>query len=492
MNSTAKLGAFMIMALVVLGFFIIRIERLSLGGAASRQSVKAEFPSVAGLNEKAPVRVAGVKVGIVEKIELARDRALVTLDLEKGLALHQGARAAVRAQGLLGEQYVEIVPGPTSAPPLPDGTVLSGTTPSGMDTLLDTANTVGTDIKAVTASMRETLGGPEGQRRLQDIVDNIRELTENIKAITADNRTQIQATIANFREFSETLKTELPKLADKLNSLASGLDQAVAENRGNLSGTMENVREISERLKVSADNLNQITGKIARGEGTVGKLINDDTTVNNLNSTLKSVEGGVASLKDTLGRPQRWKLDVDMRSEMLPKIDDSRSSFNADLHTTDRRFFRVGLVKAPRGREVITDETITTSIDGGPETTFHEKTTKYNNDFTYNVQAAYRYGPTTVRAGLFESVGGVGVDHALLDDKLNLTLEAYDFGKQGARPRPHLRFETRYFVTPYIYAYAGYDDPLWSIRRSALVGAGIRWTDEDLKYLIGSAASLAK
>lgn len=52
----------------------------------------------------------------------------------------------------------------------------------------------------------------------------------------------------------------------------------VAENRENLQGSLSNIREVSSRLRVSADNLNEITAKVAQGEGTIGKLVNEDTT----------------------------------------------------------------------------------------------------------------------------------------------------------------------------------------------------------------------
>ncbi len=167
MSSTAKLGAFMLAALAILAFFIFRIEQIRIGGADSRQSVQAKFPSVAGLNEKGPVRIAGVRVGIVETIGLSGDAALVTLELDRGVQLRQGATATVRSLGLLGEQYVEIDPGPPGAPPLAAGTVLTGRTPTGMDQLFDTAGDVGGDLKAITASLRASIAGPEGERRMQ-------------------------------------------------------------------------------------------------------------------------------------------------------------------------------------------------------------------------------------------------------------------------------------------------------------------------------------
>ena len=104
-------------------------------------------------------------------------------------------------------------------------------------------------------------------------------------------------------------------------------------------------------------------------------------------------------------------------------------------------------------------------------------------------RSATCYGEHALRAGLFESTGGVGVDQTFLAQALGLTFEAYEFDRDD-KP-PHLRLEARWFFHPNLFAYAGWDDPVWSERQSAFVGAGIRWSDEDLKYLLGTAAAAA-
>jgi phospholipid/cholesterol/gamma-HCH transport system substrate-binding protein len=72
----------------------------------------ASFDAVGGLSERAPVRIAGVKVGQVESIVLGDDlRARVTLDLDPRLALSTDTVASIRTEGLLGNQFIELAPG---------------------------------------------------------------------------------------------------------------------------------------------------------------------------------------------------------------------------------------------------------------------------------------------------------------------------------------------------------------------------------------------
>lgn len=490
MSATARVGAFMLGALVILGVFIVKIEEIPLGSRAGRTRVQVSFPSVAGLDAKSAVRIAGVRVGIVERIELDGDRALVTLGLEPGVVLYQGAWAEVANMGMLGDKYVELYPGSPAQARLLSGAVLDGTSPVAFDQVLRTVTQVGEDVKAVTANLRTSLGGDVGHQRIEDIVENIRQITIEIRELVAANRSEVNATVANIRAITDNLRVELPKLADRLNVLAERVDGVVEENREGVAASIDNIRDLSGRLKITADNLNQITTKMAAGEGSIGKLLNDEETVDNLNATLQAVESGVASLQNTLGRVERFRLDLNLRSEVLPDLESSRSVFGAELHTTDRRFFRLELVDSPYGRERTYTETITTVYpDGRRETTFVENS-RLTQANTFNAQIGYHLTEHfTVRAGLFESRGGVGLDAHLMDDRLRLSLEASDFDRD-LNP-PFLRLEGRYFLNRNIFAFAGWNDPRWSQRSSVLLGGGVTWRDEDLKYLLGTVSSLA-
>jgi phospholipid/cholesterol/gamma-HCH transport system substrate-binding protein len=252
---------------------------------------------------------------------------------------------------------------------------------------------------------------------------------------------------------------------------------------------MGNIRELTERLQVSADNLNQITGKIAAGEGSIGKLVNDETTVDNLNETLDSIEGGVATLNETLGRYRRYQLDVALRGEALASTSESRMAFGFDLWTTDKRFFRIEGVDMPYGRTRTTTENVTITYPDGTEESYTETTLKTTDKLGINAQVGYRMFPQTIiRAGLIESSGGIGVDHSikLWDRPMTLIFEAWDFARPDDESA-HLRLEGRYFLTKHIFLSAGWDDPLVSERSSVLFGGGITWSDEDIKYSLGLA-----
>jgi phospholipid/cholesterol/gamma-HCH transport system substrate-binding protein len=490
MTPAAKIGLFMLVALIVLGVFILKIEDIPVGERGERLFVTARFPSVAGIDRKAPVRIAGVRIGKVEEVRLEGAEGVLVMSLEPHVQLHEGSRAQVVNMGILGDKYVEIVPGSVAAPLLPAGAELVGSVPPSFDDVMRSATEIGDDVKQVTAALRSSVGGDEGAAKLAEIVDNIRELTASLKVLIAQNQANVNETTENFRAFSATLRDELPVIAEKMNRLADQLNEVVDENRDNAQASLANIRELSTKLQSTADNLNAITGKIASGEGTIGKLVNDDETVDNLNTTLVSIDDGVKTLQKSFGRFDRFRLDMTIRGEGLSGADDGRFAFGFDLWTAERRFFRIEGVDTPFGKTSSQTEVVRVSYpDGSSSTTVTEKF-KTEDKLAINAQIGYRLFPTTqVRAGLFESSGGFGVDHSVLVGQrpLRLTFEAYDFNRELADD-PHLRLEGRYFFTEHIFVMAGWDDPLFDETSSVLFGGGVIWSDDDLKYTLGLAA----
>ncbi len=489
MTPAARIGLFMLAGLIILGVFIIKIEDIPVGERGDRLEVTARFPSVAGLDRKAAVRIAGVRVGKVEAVNLDGSEALLKLSLDPHVRLHEGAWAQITSLGMLGDKYIEILPGDPTAPLLPAGSELSGTTLPSFDDVMQVAAEIGADVKEVTEALRESIGGPQGEEAIEEIVANIRDLTASLKVLIAENQANVNQTTENFKDFSATLRDELPKITEKMNTLADQLNGVVGENRDDLQASMGNIRELTDRLQISAENLNQITGKISSGEGSIGKLVNDETTVDNLNQTLDSIEGGIDTLNETMGRYRRYQLEVALRGEALASTDQSRLAFGFDLWTTKKRFFRIEGVDLPYGQVRTDSQYVTTTYPDGTQESYLQERIKTSDKVGINAQVGYRvFADTIIRAGLIESSGGVGVDHSIKLGKRPMTLvfEAYDFGREFDEG-VHLKFEGRYFISPHIFVTAGWDDPLVSEKSSVLFGGGITWSDEDVKYSLGLA-----
>jgi phospholipid/cholesterol/gamma-HCH transport system substrate-binding protein len=476
MSTAAKVGAFFLVVLAIAGLLIWKIEDLRIGRGRP-QKVTVQFKNVAGLDEKTAVRVAGVSVGKVSKIRLVEGKALVDIDLDRDVALRQGASASIESRGLLGEKYVELSPGPFGAAVLPDNAVIVGGVPVSFDEITKLARDIEVDIKSITNSLKESIGGPQGEERLADIVENMRLISQEVRAMVETNRVGVDATIANFQAFSSAMK-----------DLVARVDSVVASNEGNVSSGIANIREISEKLETTTDNLNQITGRIRQGEGTVGKLVQTDETHKNLNDALVAVKEGVAGLNKAIGAVGKMKIDLGMRSEYLPSLSKGKAYFTLDLDpTTSPRFYRVELSSQPFGKRKNTTTIETTTFpDGHTEQTVTD-TEERKDEFAISALFGYRWRDWVIRAGLLESRGGAGVDYVALKDRLRFSADLWDFNRPGDFAA-HAKLTGRYYLSPSVFVTGGWDDFLNRKRDSDSVffGAGLRWSDDDIKYLLGS------
>jgi phospholipid/cholesterol/gamma-HCH transport system substrate-binding protein len=496
MAQMIKVGVFATVCLVILAVLIWKVEDINPFQKGGRH-IAAVFPTVAGLDDKSAVRMAGVRVGRVDGIGLAPDgrSALVRLLLEQPVPLTQGASARIANLGLLGDKYVEIVPGPPAAPPLPDNVVLRGTSPVTFDEAMAKLDKIGSSIEQVTGAF----GGRGLGDRVNTLSADLQATSDEIRALVAENRAGVASTVRNFDSLTATLARELPRISADTQRALDQVSGLIAENRDNVSASVGNARELTTRLQTSVDNLNKITGEIASGQGTVGKLVSSDEAYKSAVSTLDSIKSGVESLSGTIGAIQRFKMDLDLQGYLLQKqagtFSHSHSMFDILIDPQDNhKLYKVGVAITPSGtyRTRIDHVTYTDPAGHVFVTTVNDQVTEDKLGWTallgfHNV-AERPFGDVRVWGGLIESKGGVQVEYPLnikLQRPVWLSFEAFDFNRPNNQ-RAHLRLTGKWQFHPNLYVIGGWDDPLE--QRSLFLGAGIRWRDDNLKYLLGAAS----
>ena len=488
MSNVAKVGLFASIALVLLAALILRVEEIDLFGGA-RQEVEVLFDTVTGLDDKAAVRVAGVRVGRVDGISLDGQRARVRLVIDTPVTLKEGAYASVANVGLLGEKYVELVLGPPDAPPLPPGTTLEGQIPVSWDEAMAKLSNIGDSVLQFTEGVTGTgTGGNLGR-----LIDNLAEMSGELRDLVASNRGQVDATLASFESFSATLARELPVIARQTEDALAQIESVIADNRDDFGEGLANVRELTESFKTSVENINRITSQLAEGEGSIGKLLTSDEAHDGLVATLDSLKGGVEDLRGTLGRIERIQLDLGFESYYLEQPEDARFAFKLDIDPQSSRFYRIEAVDDPVGRRRRQVERITTTLADGTTETETIETFKLEDKILISAQLGFdlaeaEYGQFSLRGGLIESTGGAGLDWRAPTRRFGLSLEAFNFGRDfdDEELAPRLRLTGKYLFNDNVYVVGGYDDFLESDLGSAFLGLGIRWNDDDLKYLLGS------
>lgn len=504
-SSEAKVGMFVLLGVAILVYMSLRIGGIQLGKGEGYE-VSVKMPSAAGLDRDASVRIAGVEVGRVKDIILEDNKAKVVLRIHPDVKLGSDFVAVLKTKGLLGERYLELIPGSPNAPVVePGGEITRVTTYTDMDRLIGQLSEVATDIKAVSSSVSNVLGGGEGEAVLRRIVTNIEELTTNLNTVIASNDEKFSRMLSNFEDFSRVLKDKSPEIASSMKSITDNLNQVIVENRENLKGGITNLKTASIKLEETMETLNKlaknvepkitdtidsiggaakrvddtaasignVAKKIEKGEGTLGKLINEPTTHDNLNKTLTGINTYIT-------KAEQFKTSLGFRSEYLFDASDAKSYISLRIQPKADKYYLLEVVDDPRGkRKTKTTDTTT----GGVTTTTKEVETR--DEVKFSAQIAKRFYDVTVRGGLIESTGGFGADYHLLNDRLKLTFEAFDFDKDR---NPRLKASATYYFGKYFFITGGYDDFISRIGHESLfLGAGFHFDDEDIKYLLTSA-----
>jgi phospholipid/cholesterol/gamma-HCH transport system substrate-binding protein len=329
------------------------------------------------------------------------------------------------------------------------------------------------DVRATTASLRTVVQGNEA--RFDRILANIDRLSADLSDISSANKQDVRTAIANLREFSETLKNETPALARKLEEMSERVSGVVGDNRENLKESIRNLKTASAKLDNTLDAAGKVMAKIDRGEGTLGKLVNDNTAHNSLTDTLEGINRFVR-------KTDQLKTFIDYRLEWQERPSEYKHYVNLRLQPTADKYYQIGVVDDPRGK--FSSSTSTVTVDGNPPVTTTEE--KFDDKLKISALIAKRFSGFTVKGGVIESTGGLGLDYELLKDRLTLGAEAFDFSRKDLPP--HLKLYGNYDIVKNLFVTGGVDDVLATERnlRTLFLGFGIKFADEDLKTVLGA------
>ena len=493
-STEAKVGAFVMVGLLILTYMTIRLGKLHFGEPEGYR-VWGVFDTATGLKKNAPVEMAGIQIGVVDGIELDQGQARITLRIDPRVKLPADSAAYIRTRGVLGDKYVAVESGSPGAPILQDGEQLAkARVPTDLDQVMARIGTIADDIKDITASLKVSIASPESQQNIADSLNNIKELTATLKVVVSDNQERLNRVVVNLDRFAgdmsqisgdnkkaltETIQN-FQVVSAQLSRTIGGLTSVVEKiDKGQGSiGALVNERQTVDELNSTLGSLKEITKKIDQGKGSLGKLVNDDTTVTRLDDALTSIN-------DYLGRADAWRVYVDYRGEYLFGESSLRSTLNVKLQPKADKFYLLGIVDDPVGRRTDKETTTTVTQNGQTYQRTEKVTTIDKDDLKFNAQIGKRFYDVTARAGIFSSRGGVGLDYHMFRDAMKLTLEAYDFRQEE---NPHLKFAVDYSFWKYFYLTGGVDDILSDDDHSTFfLGAGVTFYDDDLKFLLTSA-----
>ena len=312
-----KVGILVLVSLALFGVFVY-----TLGDFTSDEGITlyAVFPTSADLKVGAPVKITGMNAGKVTDVQFwggrfdeesqrnVQVRVVMTVDPEKGLTLHQDARAFITTQGVLGEKYVEIQPGSHSEPKIKEGAILDGVEPlrleivardlsltlSEVSTLLQENRSLVSEILVgindVVKHVDEILLANGGQvtevlKRLNDSIGRLETLLTSAEVAMGDG-TDLRLTLENLRKMSGVLGSSIPGTISRVNQTLRSFEK-VATVYGKLgSAGEERIQGILDQLDLILADTKAVTGNIREGKGALGALLADQEIYDDMKELL--------------------------------------------------------------------------------------------------------------------------------------------------------------------------------------------------------------
>ena len=182
-----KVGAFIVLGIALLVFFVFAIGDLSTAFQPGYR-VNVWFDSANGITDGSPVQYAGVEVGKIQAVHIVYpDQTIPKVELVVRLPSQIRVRAddeaSISTFGLLGEKYLEIQPGPGAGPIIePDGK-LTGKPPVSTERIIERSNEVLNEFKQTLQGLNSLVGDPEARIYLKEAVQEARDATRHWKVL---------------------------------------------------------------------------------------------------------------------------------------------------------------------------------------------------------------------------------------------------------------------------------------------------------------------
>jgi phospholipid/cholesterol/gamma-HCH transport system substrate-binding protein len=430
MKKEFAVGLFLFIGLLIFGLsiFVIKDIRLQKG-----YRLNLYFDNIGNLAERAWVRMRGVNIGRVEKIDIAEDKAKVVVWIDSKIKLYKTAKAKITSTGVLGVKYVEIIQGEKTSEYFKDGDSIYNTESV---VSIDDALSQGIESLKQFADLLSSLSKEKDlSKKLNDIFSNLDELSKKIN--NSVDEQQVKKTIQNIQVAGENLNTFL-------------------------TDTKQDVKSAVLTLKNVSEKLDKIVDNISSTQTIVGQIVSDKESAEKFAQTMSSIKLVAEKADKTLNRINMFTTYWDYRFRYDTKNNVAKNDIGIEVYPRQTKFYYLAVNNISLEDEFSEEKNNTVSIGIGG--TFYDKITVYG--------------------GLIRSYGGVGMRLFPLGYKsklLEFGVETYNFSKSRSAPQVDLSAKLK--LTRWLYIGTRCEDVATESKVNTMLN--ITFEDEDIAYLLG-------
>lgn len=294
-----KVAIFCIAALII--FYLGASFLKGLNVFSHKAYYYAVMENIGGLHESTTVAVNGYPIGKVTKMKmLSTDpvRICAEIMVTEKIDLPKDSRIEVAQKDVLGGMIVNIIPGSSKVMAQSGDTLrssLAGGLFDGIDGLKDQLASVIASVDTIALALKSAFTPDDpanGAATLKNTLANLETSTQHLSQILSSNEPKVNEMVTKLNRFSTTLDNASPQL------------NAMIENLNNISDSVaqSNIKALFTDAQQAVSNINQVTDKLERGEGSVGQLMNNDSLYKNINKAVESLDNLINDLKAHPGR----------------------------------------------------------------------------------------------------------------------------------------------------------------------------------------------
>ncbi|MCK5598468.1 MCE family protein [bacterium] len=420
MGKEIKIGLFATFVIIVMAWFIITISNYQI--KKRNYKVLVDFSYVGGLDSGTPVRLSGVKIGSVAKVYIHDAHPRVLMEIQRGIRINKEALIYINSLGIIGEAYVEITIGDPSAGYHEEnakGLILTGRDAVSMGDLIFNLN----DFSLKLGKFEETI------MLINESLDGLNKGMDKAFA-------QIDRLVKPLEGSTDDIVDMISNAKSMLSKFNKLLDNP------NIDDAIDNLNIAGKKFNLVMDETLPAIEKLNKGEGTLGKLLNDDKLHKRLTSLSEELETALAKGKEL----QFWWYGDLVSDRALSAFD---GNLNFEFYPAKNRFYSFGISKIGSG------------------------------DAKLNATLNVVLNRFVISAGITEETPAIGLGYNFTE-RSRLRLETFHWD-QGFNAL-NLRISFRQYIK-----WAGinltFDDLIHS--PAVKFGLSIRFREEDFKYLFG-------
>ena len=483
-TTAAKVAVFAVVMLGA-GLFMYRFVNKA-NGSGSGYVVYALMRDASGIAKHSQVRMAGIPIGSIENVRLDGERARIDFRINPDVPLYEDASVTKVASSLLGEYYLAIGPGTEGKRKLKEGDrILIVIEATSTDQLVRELSDIARDVKQVTTALAASIGTDQGRDDIKSTLANLAQVTDALNQTVRENRQTIRDILVEVEGITRKGGPEMERIlenvrvtTEEVRELTSKSEPGKPASEGEIRQIIDKVNRASDNLESALKNIDSVSGRINRGEGTIGRLTKDEHLIN-------EVEGVAEDIHEFTGGLTRLQTIIGLRTDYQFLGNGVKSYVEVRLQPSEDKYYLIEVVNDPHGLTSYEQVDVDTTNPNSPPH-YREVHTITKNSLRFSLQFAQSFGPFTGRWGIKESTGGIGLDLLLFEKRFELRQDLFGFGEVVL---PRWRVSLGYEFVNRLWLLGGVDDILSGSRRDYFVGAQLRFNDDDLKRILPFAPS---